>query len=48
MGGSAKCWGGTSGKIELDMEKCPFSPRVKQGIFQFVPKTLKHPTLHLL
>ena len=47
MGGSATFFGGTGGKIRLNVEKMVIFSALKQGIFQVVPDTSEHTILHL-
>ena len=47
MGESASFFGGTGGKIGLNVEKWSFSQRFSREFFQVVPDTSEHIILHL-
>ena len=44
---SARCFGGTGGKIGINVEKIVILSGLKQEIFQVVPDTSEHTILHL-
>ena len=47
VGGSARFLGGTSGKIELNVEKWSFSQGLSRELFQVVPGKSEYTILHL-